>query len=226
MVLIDADIIVTRPLTELLDAALANRVVGFENDRQRFVAEWGELLDLGTARPRPYVSSGLFVLGGAVGAEVLGLMDDRQRRVDMDRTLFGRNDPGYAFLYPEQDVLNAILATRVEPARVQTLPNRLAPNPPFEGLRLVDRDALRCAYHDEEEPFVLHHFQRKPWLVPMYHGIYSRLLARALLGDGLEVRVPPDWVPLRFRDGLLARTERARVNIVDVFRRYVLERTG
>ncbi len=138
MILIDADMIATRPLTELIERAAGDRVVVFRNDTDRFVAEWGELLDLGPVRRRPYVSSGLIALGGATGDTVLGLLDDRQRRVDIEQTFARRATPDYAFLYPEQDVLNAILATRVDEERIVTLDNRLAPNPPYRGLRIAD----------------------------------------------------------------------------------------
>jgi hypothetical protein len=225
-VLIDVDMIATRPLSELLERAAGDRVVAFENDRPRFVPEWGELLDLGKPLPGPYVSSGLVVLGGSVGSEVLRLMDDRQRRVDMDLTLFGRDVHDYPFRYPEQDVLNAILRTRVGPDRLLAMEHRLAPTPPFDGLRIADRASLRCAYADGVEPYVLHHFDRKPWLVPIYHGLYSRLFARLLLGPDVAVRVPTDEVPLRMRNGPVARAERARADAIDVFRRYVLRRTG
>jgi hypothetical protein len=226
MILIDADMIVTRSLAELIEEAAEGRVIAFRNDRPRFVAQWGELLELGTATPRPYVSSGLVVLGGETGSKVLRLLDDRQRRVDMDRTLLGRSEADYAFLYPEQDVLNAILCTRVDPDRVDALENRLAPNPPFAGLRLADEATLRCEYADGTQPYALHHFHRKPWLAPMYHGLFSRLLARLLLGPDVVLRPPADRVPLRMRRGPIARVERARVDVVDVFRRYVLHRTG
>ena len=114
MVLIDTDVIVTRPLTDLIETAAGGRVVGFRNFSDRFFAEWGSLLDLGTARRRPYVSVSLVLLGGELGAEVMRLLDDRQRRIDFDDSLYGRNLPGYPFTYPEQDVLNAIIATRQE----------------------------------------------------------------------------------------------------------------
>jgi hypothetical protein len=225
MVLIDADMIVTRPLDPLIEEASRNRIIAFENDRPRFVPEWGEMLKLGATRPGPYVSSGLVLLGGSIGFEVLGLMHDRQREVDMELTLFGRNVADYPFRYPEQDVLNAILRTRVEPDRLHALDNRLAANPPFAGLRLVNRDGVRCAYPDKAEPYVLHHFDRKPWLAPMYHGIYSQLLSRLWLGEDVALRLPETEVPLRMRNGALARAERARVNLVDVFGRYVLKRS-
>jgi hypothetical protein len=224
MVLIDTDMIATRSLTPLIDEAASGRVVAFENDRPRFVASWGELLELGEARPGPYVSSGLVAFGGAAGANALALMHDRQRQVEIERTMFGRDEPGYPFRFPEQDVLNAVLRTRVDPGALIAHEHRLSPNPPFDGVRLTDLEAVRCAYRDGAEPFVLHHFDRKPWLVPMYHGLYSRLFARLLLEPELALRVREDQVPLRMRRGPLARAERARVDAVDVFRRYLLRR--
>ena len=73
---------------------------------------------------------------------------------------------------------------------------------------------------------MLHHFHRKPWLEPMYHGLFSRLMARLLLGPDLALGLAADQVPLRMRSGAIARAERARVDAVDVFRRYVLNRSG
>jgi hypothetical protein len=224
MALIDVDMIVTRPLTELIEQASRCGVVAFRNDKERFVPEWGEILDLGTAQRRPYVSSSLVFLGGSVGAEVLCLMDDRQSRVDIDLTFARGNVRDYPFLYPEQDVLNAILCTRVAAERTIALDNRLAPNPPFRGLRLLDQDTLACSYQDGVAPYVLHHFHRKPWLDRMYHGLYSRLFARLLLHPDVVVKVPERQVPLRLRPGLLARAERMRVDVQDVFHRHVRER--
>jgi hypothetical protein len=224
MILIDADMIVTRRLDELLERAGGGSIVAFENDRPRFVPEWGELLELGEARPGPYVSSGLVALGGAPGREVLRLLDDRQRRVDLDRTIAGEGDRSYAFVYPEQDVLNAILRTRVDPRRLVVLGHHLAPTPPFDRLRLVDERRLRCAHPDGLEPYVLHQFVRRPWLERMYHGIYSRLFARLLLADDVAIRLPADQVPRRMRDGLLARVDRALADVVDLGRWHLIER--
>ena len=42
-------------------------MVAFENDIDRFVPEWGELLGLGEVRRQPYVSSGLVFAGPAAG---------------------------------------------------------------------------------------------------------------------------------------------------------------
>jgi hypothetical protein len=224
MVLIDVDMVVTRPLTELIEKAAQGYVVAFENDIQRFVPEWGELLDLGPVRRQPYLSSGLVFLGGAQGEEVLRLMEDRQDRVDFDLTFWRRNVRDYPFLYGDQCVFNAILASRVAPDRIVGLDNRLAPNPPFRRLRLIDEAAIRCAYRDGTEPYVLHQYIRKPWLDRMYHSVYSRALARVLLGADVAVRVPHGQVPLRMRAGAAARVERTLVNIQDLARWYLGDR--
>jgi hypothetical protein len=218
-VLIDADMIVTRSLAELIGTAAEGKVVAFRNRQQRFCPEWGELLDLGPARRQPYVSSGAVFAGGALAREVLGLLADRQSNVDFGRTFWRGDDRSYPFLYADQDVLNAILCTAVEPEQMLSLDSRLAPTPPYRGVRLLDSAALRCAYRDGTSPYLVHQYIRRPWLERMYHGVYSRLLARVLLGDDVSIEVAADEVPLRLRGGARARGERALVNLRD-FPRY------
>ena len=222
MVLIDADMVVTRPLSELIERAREGRVIAFENQVDRFVPEWSELLDLAPVQRRPYVCSGLVLCGGEVGAEVIRLLDDRQRQVEFGRTHFARNDPGYPLLYLDQDVLNAVLQGGVDPGGFDPLSYRLAPMPPFDGLELLDAEALRCAYADGTEPYVVHHIlPEKPWLKGLYDGPYVRLLKRLLSGPGLAIRVPPDELPLRVRTGALAYFEQKRVNAGQRFRWHV-----
>jgi hypothetical protein len=200
-------------------------VVGFRNNSNRFFPQWGELLDLGTARARPYVSVSLVILGGALGAEVVQLLDDRQRRIDFDRTLYGpHNDTDYPFLYPEQDVLNAVIATREEADPLVAVDERFEVVPPFTGIEVLDAQTLRCAFPDGTEPYVLHHFMsRKPWLHATEPGVYSRLLGRLLVAGDVAVRVPERMVPLRLRSGWSAALDRKRVQAQERLRWYVLE---
>ena len=216
MLLIDVDMIATRPLTPLLERAAEGAVVAAADPQDRFFAQWGELLGLGPARRRRYVSSGLVACGGATGRRVLELLEEKAPAVDFDRTFWGRNDRGYPFLYADQDLLNAILATSVDPNRVDTLEARLSATPPFRGLRIQDAGRLACAYRDGVSPWVVHQFARKPWLEATYDGVYSRLLRRLLVGDRLAIRVPDDHVPPHLREGARARLRRARVNATDL----------
>ncbi len=213
-VLIDADMIATRPLAELIELAAEGRVVAFENDQQRFVSDWGELLDLGRARPRTYVSSGLVMFGGEAGHDVLRLLDDRQDRVDVELTFARRNVADYPFLYPEQDVLNAILCTRANPRHVVTLERRLAATLPFEGLRISAVRPPSCSYADGSVPYLLHHFDRRPWLQRMRSNVYSRLLAGLLLDPDLPLRLDPQQLPSRLRIGPAATAERIATDLI------------
>jgi hypothetical protein len=221
MVLIDADMIVTRSLAPLIDRARDGGVIAFCNDRDRFCPEWGDLLDLGPLRRERYISSGLVALGGGEGAEVLELLHDRQRRANIELGFYGRDVPGYPFTFPEQDVLNAILCSRMEADQLEALDERLSPTPPFTGLTVIDERALRCEYDDGVEPYVLHHHGPKPWLDQLHHGVYSRLLRRLLIGPGLAAAVPERDLPLRFRSGVAAYAERKRVNTRWLYRWYV-----
>jgi hypothetical protein len=224
MVLIDADMIVTRPLDELIDEAAGGRVIAVEHGSDRFFEDWSEELDLGPLRRHPYVCSGLVVAGAALGAEIVGLLDDRQRRVDVERTWFVARNPDYPFAFPEQDVLNAILASdRVGEDRLLVVDRRLEPIPPFAGLRVLDERTLRCAYEDGVEPYLLHHYAVKPWLELTVDGIYSRLLRRLLLGGDVLIRVPEPWLPRQLRSGFLAEAVRSRARGRSRFDSYVRE---
>lgn len=223
MTLLDADLVLTRPLTELIDRADPGRLVAFENPVDRYVPEWGELLDLGETTRGAYLSSAAIVVDRALGERVLGLMEDRQRFVDFDLTHWRENAADYPFTFADQDVFNAILSTVIDRGVVVGLDQRLAPTPPFAGLALVDEDALRCAYEDATEPFLVHHHVVKPWLEPTHHGIYSRLLRRLLIGEDLAIRVPESEVPAHLRRGLRAAAMRARVNLREWLRWHVVE---
>jgi hypothetical protein len=227
MVLIDADMIITRPLTELLERAAGGAVIAFEQPLDRSIPDWGRLLGLGETRRQQYLSSALVALGGSTGREVIALMEQLKSRVDFRLTVFGTNLPqhpylgrasifegraDYPFYYADQDLLNAILSTAVAPERVAPIPDRMAATPPFRDLVSVDERSLRCSYSDGVAPYALHHYGTKPWIEPTHHGVYSRLLRRLLVGDDVEIKVPETELPLRLRRGPLALAERKRIN--------------
>jgi hypothetical protein len=238
MILIDADIVAIRSLAKLIERASEGRVVAIKDGEDRYFSEWGALLGTGAPRRQPYVSSSLVLLGGAPGREVVALMDEMQARIDVqgspfagrvpDRAFFRGDYAGPAashpFFYPEQDVLNAILATRVDPDHVEVLDRRSEADPPFAGLRVVDEHTLRCSYRDGTEPYVLHHFALKPWLERTYHSPYARLLRRLLISSDLPLRISEDQVPLRLRTGARAWLARMVVNAYDLARWYLRDR--
>jgi hypothetical protein len=223
MLLLDVDMVATRSLAPLLEDAARGRVVVFKDPLDRHVAEWGELLGLGPVRRGPYVSSAAICVDRAFGGEVLELLADHQSKVDFARTFWRASEPDYPFRYADQDVLNALLATRVEADRVVVLDGRLAATPPFEGLRLRDEVSLRCSYADGEMPFLVHHHGVLPWLEPTHDGVYSRLLRRLLLSDDVPIRIEESRLPVWLRTGARAWATRMRINARERFRFHVRE---
>jgi hypothetical protein len=212
MVLLDADMVVTRTLQEPIEKARQGYVVAVEHGSERFVPQWGELLNLGPVRRRTYLSSSLVFFSRPVGGEVLHLMEERKDLVDFELSYWRQNIPDYPFLYGDQDVLNAILASRVEPDRIAVLDRRLEAIPPFEGLRVVDEQALRCAYADGTEPYAVHHYTAKPWLEETPYGVYTQLLVRCLVGGDVALKMRRRELPphLRRRLRLVARVRALR----------------
>lgn len=219
MMLLDVDLIVVRRFDELLAAAGATgsspgRVVAFRNNMDRFVAEWGEILGLGSIERRPYLCSAAVALAHDPGIAILELMEELRGAVDFTRTHWRRDDPEYPFLYADQDLFNAILSTTVPTDRVVGLDHSLAPAIPFDGIRVVDERKLRVADAGGDDPFVIHQqLSPKPWLAPAFDGVYSRLLRRLLGSDDVAIRVPPSQIPLRLRKGPRAYVERRRVDL-------------
>jgi hypothetical protein len=218
MVLLDADIVVTRSLDELVETAAAGRVVAVEHGSDRHFREWGRLLGLSTPRRQPYVSSSFVLLGRDPGGQVLALWDRSQPRADLGESPFATVSPEHGltldlrtdavedpFFFPDQDVLNTVLAAEFERERLVVLDRRLEAIPPFEGLRVVDERTLRCAYEDGLEPFAVHHLASKPWLKPTPFGVYTQLFLRAVRGRDVAIRLRERDLPPHLRRGVRRR---------------------
>jgi hypothetical protein len=223
MVLIDADIIVTRPLDELIDRAASGRLLAVRHGFDRSVPEWGSLLGLSPTRERPYVSSSLIVAGGETGSRVIRLMHEARFRIGIDETPYSGSWPDFDFVggtfsvteadhpffFADQDLLNAVLASEVDPDDVEMIDRRLEATVPFAGLRVVDERRLRCAYEDGTAPYAVHHILPvKPWIEPTIPGVYTELLVRLLGARDVAIRVPRRLLPLHLRPGLAASAER------------------
>ncbi|MFD5405912.1 glycosyltransferase family protein [Streptomyces griseorubiginosus] len=216
-VLIDADIIVTRPLTELTEAARLGRIVAFVDclpNSHRFHPEWQTTLGLGPLRPRRYLNAGFLAYPHALTERLLPPWTEGQRTIGVAHSRYGSATLDDPFYFADQDVLNAVLAARFEDDELLVLDHRLAPHPPFPGLALVDRSRLTCRYDDGVEPFLLHHVLAKPWLRATRDTVYSTLMTRLLLAPDVALRLDPSALPLRLREGRAAALDRRRADAV------------
>jgi hypothetical protein len=215
-VLIDADIIVTQPLTEFIEAAKSGRVVAFIEPKpthDRSFREWASRLGLPQLRRQPYLNAGQLFVPESLGLRLYPLWTEAQKKVKLAETRYGKARLSDPFYFADQDVLNAILAARFEPAELMLAEHRLAPHYPFPGLHLVDATRLACRYADGTEPFLLHHILAKPWLKATRTTVYSQLLSRLLLAPDVALQLQPRHLPLRLREGKWAAADRRRAHL-------------
>lgn len=217
IVILDADIIVIRHLGELIQRAAAGTLVGFENETDRyFEREWGTALGSGALRRGPYLSSSALIMAARTAREILPVVADLQRSLDQGQTWLSGGERSDPFFFADQDLINAVALDRLPAERVSAVPTRLAPVPPFDGLRLRDPATLRCEYSDGERPYMLHHYSRKPWLVRTRANVYSRLLTRTLLAPDVAVRVDPATLPQRLRRGVAGAVARTATDLIKI----------
>jgi hypothetical protein len=210
MVLLDADVIVTRRLDEVIALARRGRLVAFTDDTPgRFFEEWADL-GLGVPRRQTYVSAGHLLVPFALADTMMRRVDELAASVDVARTFVAGGDPRDPLYYLDQDVVNAVLATLIPEERLEILDARLVGYTPFSGLRLVHELSLTCRYHDGSQPLLLHHILDKPWLRALPENVYSRLLIRLLTGPDLTVNPDTRHLPVRLRTGRLAGLDRRR----------------
>jgi hypothetical protein len=205
MAVIDADIIVTRWMPELVKKAAAGHLVAFEdyNEQSRFFPAW-DALGLGIPTKQPYVNAGNLILSAATAETLFPLLIRLHDRIVIDETMWAEfgTPSSSPFYYAEQDLLNAILCTCFK-GQITRVSRRLAPMPPFAGLTVKDAGRLICEYSDGIRPFQLHHAARvKPWAVPMSPSAYSILFTRLVTGPDVRVRTSDHDIPLRLREGL------------------------
>ena len=215
MVLIDADMIVTRPLAELIDPAAEGARRGIRERQPPLRRRMGR-----AARPRPGTAAALRLLGtGRVraarpGTTFCACSTTASTGSTSSSPSPAETCPTIRFCYPEQDVLNAILCSDTDPRKIVTLEHRLAATPPFDGLRISAQRPPQCTYPTARCRSCSTTSIRKPWLQRMRSNVYSRLLTGLLLGDDLPLRIAASELPPRLRSGPAAAAERLGTDLI------------
>lgn len=213
MVVIDADIIVNRPLTPLLVDLRDGRIVVFEDDffRERRFPEWSSL-GLGEPRPTRYVNSGFLAFSRDVTQEFLPLFVELQKRIDPSQMSFGGGTHSDPYYFCDQDVLNAMFATRFHDV-VAPRSYELVALPPFSDLEPTPGNVPLCRFEDgRDAPYILHHILAKPWLAKTPWSVYAELFRHLTTRSG-PLFLANNEVPPRLGSRPLAPLDRRRVSL-------------
>ena len=211
VVIVDSDMIVTRPLAEITSLAADGRICAFPDPpphRGRWFAEWEQELGLrAPLRRRKYLNAGFVALSADHWPQLLGRWWELCDRVPREQH-FGRFEQ--PFWAGDQDVLNAILSSEVPEEALAELPEEgeAYPDDLLETV-VVDERTLRCALRGRALTILHYSLGPKAWerkaLVRLRDDAYVRLLPRLLFGDDVAVRLEPESVPLWLRPGGRAR---------------------
>lgn len=214
MILIDSDVIVLRRLSRLVEPVTEGRVVAFADPvSQRHDPRWSMLLGLPDVRRHPYVNAGFLAFSDA-SLPLLEEFHELCRRAKPENSIFGSAAAADPFYYLDQDILNALLGTRVDAEDLIVHEQRLAPHPPFRGLQFYAAQDQRHAYADATEPFLLHYAHpRKPWLAHTRSSVFTRRFCRLVIAPDLALKPPIGTVPWRLRTGARASFARANCSV-------------
>ena len=205
VVYIDADIIVARPLHDLIERARVGEVVVFPDAQpDRWFAEWRELFELSApVRHETYVNAGFL----AVSTRCFPVLLARWAR--SCELIIGRptvRDDPTAMNSPlglsSQDALNALLMSEVPAAAIDLQPiGKEAHRRHLPGVKVCDVRTLECSFEGSPTTLLHHWGQPKPWDYAARGytvNAYSTCLRRLLVGKDVAVQINPREVPFPF----------------------------
>lgn len=209
VILVDSDMIVTRPLDDLVERAREGKIVVFPDHFSkygRWFAEWEQVFGLAGAprRGQRYVNAGLVALSADRRPSFLPRWYEAASRIPPDRI---QRDPADAFWAADQDALNAILKSEIAPEDIWIGPEWASVHP--DGLRsvsIVDRRSLRCTFRGGKTTALHFSLGPKPWQRGGWRRIedrnaYVTLMPRVLFDEDVALRADPADVPVWARPG-------------------------
>ena len=210
VVYLDADIIVTRPLDDLIERARDGRIVVFPDTQpDRRFDEWRGHFELSEPlRHQTYVNAGFL----AVSTRRFPALLPRWSRAC--ELIIGRptvkDDPtemDSPIGLSSQDALNALLMSEVPAVAVDLQPvGTEVHRRQLAQVSVRDVHTLECSFEGRPTTLLHHWGVPKPWdhAARGYTvNAYSTCLRRLLTGDDVAVRIDPREVPPWLRPGLL-----------------------
>lgn len=206
VVVIDADMIVTRPLDDVLGAAADGRICLFTDETQnpRWFAEWEQAFALqAPLRPGPSHNSGFVAFAAERWPTLLRRWWSACERIAPEDTRGRGAGWEQPFWDGDQDALNALLLSEVPDAAVATWPQHVADL--LFDVAITDPRTLACTYRGAPVRLMHHTGSPKPWQpeawMRVQRNAYVRLLPRLLFASDVAVRLEPEAVPPWLRPG-------------------------
>jgi hypothetical protein len=220
IVIIDSDMIVTRPLDYELGLAAEGKICLFPDEpraRNRWFAEWEELFGLAAPpRRRTYRNAGFVAFSTEHWPELLERWWNANARILPELIHHKDNNPMWD---ADQDTLNAILMSETSEEDVPDLATEGVLPGDLLRTTLVDERSLACSLRGR--PVSLMHYtgSPKPWEPGAWTRVradpFVRLLRRLLNEEDVVLRVPMEAIPEWLRPTRRGRILLAVLNTVN-----------
>jgi hypothetical protein len=212
VVLVDADMIVAGSLQPIIELAALGKFCAFPDPESgRWFAEWQQLFELqAPPRRQTYLCAGFAAFSTDHFPDFLEHWWRSSVRVPPHRTLAGGAPNSDPVAQADQDAMNALLMSEVDPCAIHPLP--MDAMPVFSSLartRVADANTLACRLG--QRPSLLLHAAGagKPWdgrrgWKKVRRDAYTLLARRLLAGDDLPLRLPSTDLPIWMQAGTSA----------------------
>ena len=189
IVLVDSDMVVSRPLDDVVGRAAEGKILLFadhRSHRDRWFAEWAEAFQLrAPLRRQTYVNAGFVVFDVDRWPQLLERFWDTCRLIPPAKVFAEFNQPFWA---GDQDALNALLQSEFPEEAIEVLPDHGEAYPDdLLRVEIVDQGSLASTL-DGQPVTILHYslgpkaWQRKAW-PRVRDDAYTRLMPRLLFGE-------------------------------------------
>lgn len=220
VVIIDSDMVLTRPLDLVIDLARNGRICAYPDPlSDKWHQQWQEIFRLPCEpRHQTYINTGLVAFSTDYWPELLPRWWEACKSNWTRPTIYegvSFDNPTYA---GDQDALNALLMSRFPEDAVALLPMEEAPTyQAFRDVTIIDSQALKCTHRGHETQLLHGSGARKPWDKKSWlrhpPSPYARLLRRLLNGHAsATVSVSKPDLPLLLKD-----SPRWRARGIDAF---------
>jgi hypothetical protein len=207
VVYVDADIIMTQPLDEIVDSARRGRLCVFRDiNATRWCTEWQSIFGLpGSPRHQTYVNAGFIVFSTKHFPTLLARWNECCQSLVGSPTFVETNSLASPTALTSQDALNALLMSEVAAGAVDCRTASAQGPAELIRTRIADLARVQCLL-DGQRMTLLHSWgPLKPWRDRASRSLrrtaYVRCLRRLLTQTDVGVQLPAAMAPRWLRPG-------------------------
>jgi hypothetical protein len=207
VIYVDADVIVTQPLDEIIDCARRGRICVFRDTAAtRWFTEWQSIFCLrASLRHETYANAGFIAFSTKQFPTLLSRWSECCGLLVGSRTIYDTRVFASPTALTGQDALNAVLMSEIGAGRVDCRSSSAQGPHDLIRTRVTDLTRVQCLLDDQPTTLLHSWGPVKPWRDRAGRSLrrtaYVRCLRRLLSGRDVGVQIPAAMMPQWLRPG-------------------------